>query len=1396
MAEQLNSPEKPFDPIGNVYALPDDFVPPVYGEEEYEGEPMELEEEFQTDEEIANEKATSDEKLVDNLSADTDIFGEFLISDADKYDEELRSDKIPSKEDETEEERMEGKTQYEDLKEAFKGGVSATGDAVVDFSEELGYHFKDQGLAVVKGAAQAGDTINNISGLTHLYAWGDEKLNEIGIGSEYTIEWNVKGTKNYDPKKPLVFITKNSENPSYERNTALDWLQEEPETLAGQIIKPVSSFLTVLAALRALGAPLGYTGASVQAGGWGAIAAEDVLVGQLSLPADGKRLYEHFTDLIEELPIESDVGIKIAKYLRSNDEDPEYLKQIKVAADAVAIQLGLSKFGGVIVLAVQHGKKIKKSILGGKSEDYIDEIAGLGAKEIEEYTGKSLLSEREAVDELKKFVDEQIAKRQAKSDIQGEDTVKLIEGDVPLTPSEKLLNKAVAVEGTDLIETLIKFHKGELKDGDRILNIHNVQDIGLVNMTHIIAGLFRKHKELGKNISRTSVVEKKALGQGIGGPRTVGGDSIEEEGLAFAEKLLSTGDKHLPGMGGLLDLDSESSKAIMTWLKKDYDAIEGMSPRLFAYKVILRDLAHDLAAKFNRTDITTKEGANYIAEHFNFIKQYTLLMAGIRTEGARTVTMGNLKVTNRWKDHKGNLLELPEEERLTRNAFLKEQLDAEGFTDETLELLREIFYKKSKPTEALEWALKAINHTKRGAYDVFVEAFRSNLLSSVNVFQTAVVSGTIETFYAPLRDMLGTLGDAGLKTIRGKGSDWSMLIRSKNRMVGLYKGYWTATKAALKVLKDERNILDPMRSVVDRDKVAGANVKGFAIQASPETMANNATRWLGHLWNYTGKGVRLPIRVLGSIDEFLKQVNYNSWVYAKMMEDMPLTIKNGDEAAKKGWVKGQHSKYFDDQGRATNKDGLHFARQQIFQEDLISSGIDRKLQSFVKNTYTEPFVPIIRTPANIVKRVMERSFAPFQLLRKEVRDQWNNSPEVRAKLLGDTVIAGGMLATTWDLIGSGRVTGAGPRDHGRRKLWEEAGFKPYSIRVGNEWYPYDRYAPFSAPLMMVANVYENAWEFNNRKDDVGLAMLMGVLQSLGDLHFVGSFFDLMDGLDEMYQTGEISTTLLDKGILQQPIIPKYATQIGMGVAQLKGQQEEEPYRLAYKNADTFLEKVAADVALLRGGTKEGNSHYDELGGDEWNWLTGEKRFIKANWWSGYAPVEAPEEYDPIFQELVRMDLHLAAPQRYIPEIDMTLTPTEMTKYQQLVGTIKPMINGKRRTLYETLELLMYSDRYEFDTKRPYPNNPNVRNWRVDKVQQIIQKFKSAAFKRLLSISPELKEEWIKRKTAQHTKVKASQHPEILESSLRGGFGDPISGNFEEQGEWGSVLGGDLGPKPR
>jgi len=1391
MAEQLNTTSKTFDPLEGLYALPNDWQG-AQEEEEIE-EPIEEEEE---EEEVS---------VADNLSEDTDVFGNFVINQ-EGYPESIagkdeRSYTVPT-EDETKDEKIEGKTQFESLKEASKKKVEELGGDLIDFGKNIGFTSKDQVKGVVRGLGEMGKHLNNLSRLNYVYAWSDEKLNELGVGSEYSIEWNVEGSKGFDPDKPLVYMSKNSENPSYERNywTSGDFLLEEPQTLSGQIIKPVTSFLTMMAITRGFG---GYGGAPAT---WGGRAIEDALVGNLAFSPEGPRLYEYFTDMIGEIPVESDVGIKLANFLRSKDDDPIYLKQLQVAADSIFIEAGLTKLGGVLVLAAQTVKKMKGIVSQSPKDKLIKEleVAGVGLKEIEEYTQSRYKLTKKSRLELKKLL-EQHSKYKSK----GAKAVEKIKGDALPTPSEKLLNESLAFSDTDLIESLLALSQGTLPQSQRVLNLEAIDDVGFQNIVNLLEMLFKKTGEINNSTSRTGLIKKKALGQGLPGydkdgnlirvKRSKNDLSIEEEGEIQYQELKRQYEDSQFENSVLAVLDSSVAGRTKKAMMKDLDAITQQSARNFAYRVIMRDLSLDLGASFNKADFTSKEDMFVLSQKIQTLKDIHLLYANIRGEGARIVTAERLHVLKPWTDARGNFIELTGDSKIARDAFLNEQLNKNGMTPEFAEFLKtEVFGKTSDPLEALKWAMKGSKSVVDGTYNVFVEAFRSNLLSSVNVFQTAVVSGTIETFYAPLRDMLGSLGDAGIRTIKGKKADWSMLVRSKHRMVGIYKGYWTATKNALKALKDERNILDPLRSVVDRDKVAGDAIEGYAIQASKETMENNATRWLGHLWNLTGKGVRLPIRVLGSVDEFLKQINYNSWVYSEMMESMPANIKNGTSEVKKNWVKGQHTKYFDSNGRATNKEGLDFARKQIFQEDLVTSGIDRKLQTFVKSTYMEPFVPIIRTPSNIVKRVMERSFAPFQIFRSEVRERWASSPEVRAKLIGDTVIAGGMLTSTWDLIGSGRVTGAGPRDVGRRKLWEEAGFEPYSIRIGDKWYPYDRYAPFTAPLMMVANVYENAWEFNNRKEDVGLAMLMGFMQSLGDLHFIGNFFDLMDGLDEIYRTGELgtaATTLVDKGVLKQATtIPKYLTQAAHGYVALKGQDVEEPYLSAFKNSDTIMENISKDVAILRGNTKEGTSYYDELGGDEWNWLTGEKRRINAKYWSGYATVDAPETYDPIFQELVRMDLHLAAPQRYIPELDITLTPEEMSKYQMLIGNIKPTINGKRRTLYETLELLMYSDRYGFDPDKPrqYPNNPGIRNWRVDKVQQIIQKFKAAAFKKLLADTPELKQEWIERKTERHTKIKMADDVEIVPSKLREGFKGEES---ESKGSFGTVLFGGLGAKP-
>jgi len=346
MAEQLNTTSKTFDPLEGLYALPNDWQ----GAQEEE----EIEEPIEDEEEVS---------VADNLSEDTDVFGDFVISQ-EGYPksiagEDERSYTVPA-EDETKDEQIEGKTQFESLKETSKKKVKELGGDLVDFGKNVGFVFKDQAKGVVRGLGETGKHLNNLSRLNYVYAWSDEKLNELGVGSEYSIEWNVEGSKGFDPDKPLVYMSKNSENPSYERNywTSGDFLLEEPQTLSGQIIKPVTSFLTMMAITRGFG---GYGGAPAT---WGGRAIEDALVGNLAFSPEGPRLYEYFTDMIGEIPVESDVGIKLANFLRNKDDDPMYLKQLRVAADSIFIEAGLTKLGGVLVLAAQTVKKMKGIIEG------------------------------------------------------------------------------------------------------------------------------------------------------------------------------------------------------------------------------------------------------------------------------------------------------------------------------------------------------------------------------------------------------------------------------------------------------------------------------------------------------------------------------------------------------------------------------------------------------------------------------------------------------------------------------------------------------------------------------------------------------------------------------------------------------------------------------------------------------------------------------------------------------------------------------------------------------------------------------------------------------------------------------------------------------------------------
>lgn len=56
---------------------------------------------------------------------------------------------------------------------------------------------------------------------------------------------------------------------------------------------------------------------------------------------------------------------------------------------------------------------------------------------------------------------------------------------------------------------------------------------------------------------------------------------------------------------------------------------------------------------------------------------------------------------------------------------------------------------------------------------------------------------------------------------------------------------------------------------------------------------------------------------------------------------------------------------------------------------------------------------------------------------------------------------------------SGNLTGNGPNDYSTRKTWEDAGWVPRSIKLGNTWVSYDSMEPFSNILASIADLGDN-----------------------------------------------------------------------------------------------------------------------------------------------------------------------------------------------------------------------------------------------------------------------------------------------------------------------------------
>ena len=1201
-------------------------------------------------------------------------------------------------------------------KDLFVGGTK-TGDLLVDPPSLMTDTFlRGFGGGFIGGIKNMGEFF----GAKTLYEEGSKVLDYVGL--DHNVVFNIPGIQGYDPDRPMVFLSSDGYlEDKIEKGEA--WhLPEypEPEYGVNKILKPLSRYLSGVLMTRAalptgtfthptMGYKFKYDPSGI---------GRDVAGTILTFKPHEPRLSDALQEYVEDTPVP--LLESVINYLKSDPNDSEAEGYLKIAIEGTAI----GKLGeGMVELAMKTYRLARKwyhAKDAGLSDEQLSKISEIGASDIKEYMD-GVPKTKENMEALEKFqkLRKKLERAESKKTPKGttkKATKALKEG---MTPQEELILKAVALGDDDLETAITAILTGKIDKGKRVLNIGASQEVGWEQVIGAIAAIYKKRnvfkrtfhtvrtgKNKGKKKSNVGLIEKES--QGITQQK---GEDIYEDLTEFEVAATIRG---------------ESVNKLKQAMLKKYGDVKDAGAHMFAYRVVLRDLSLDLANSIdgNLDKLHDPQVMLALQNDFQQISDLYFYYGNIRGELARSVTSFKIQVPAKWLDSTGAMRKnLSKEEAGLRDAFISAQMSKNNWNPEMVKMIGTIMRESDDPLKAIALIDRGVKAIKGRGFDAIMEVYRNIILGSSTVFETAMVSGVVETFYPMARDTIGSILVGGTRKLMGKPAQMEALLESAHRARGIMLHYPRAAKQALWSLMHEKNVLDPLRSIVDETNKQLA--PQFAIAANP-----NASGPLAAALNLTGQGIRLTTRGIGSIDEFLKQINYGSYAYGKIMMRMPESIKVGTKVAREVWVKKELAEWYDSLGRATNEEGLEFARKIVFQENLPPGSLSSDLQAFVKNhPPAELYVPIMRTPANMISRLTERTVG-MSSMRAEVRRKWGGTPQEQAEVLGDVVISTTLLGATASLITSGQCTGAGPSDPKLRELWVAAKYEPYSCKYGDKWVPYDRLAPFAGPVMMVANVYENSWKYNNDKDNIGNLMLLGIMRSIGDMHFISNFYNFFKAIEEAQRSEEPFKSIVTKPILRNARLPKL---IGQGFHAYQGHDD-------YKEIENLSEQWDVDIANVTG-------NWENLGGEKWNWVTGEKIDRDISYWSGYAWTDY-EEHDPVIQELIRMGFHITAPQRWRSELGAQLSPEEFSDYKYFIGSqphFKHPQTGKRMKMVDTLRILMGSSKYAFDANRVYPDNPGKKNWRLTKASKIIRAYKDKAWHMLLQKYPKLKAKVDKRR---------------------------------------------------
>lgn len=1055
---------------------------------------------------------------------------------------------------------------------------------------------------------------------------------------------------------------------------------EAPETTSGQLANDLTQFVVVYAG----------AGKFVKGGGFKKTVAKGAAADFAAFDPHEERL----SNLAE------DYGIPFAEYLAADEEDGVIEGRIKQALEGAGL--------GLMFDAVIHGargiRKGRRGDLEGAAEEarLADEALEVAAESEGVPGGTPQLTREVSEDGSETGTD--LIVRDAPEDTSGAGSRRADEG-TSNANTEDPSGRGIFVDDeaagrftSRLIERIKRTDAGEeiLDDGyDALadLNLSKVSSArGVREATKALSEVFRSAHRSARGVDTLSL------------------DEVAEQGQELAREILGsaqgkTFDNFESTLGRYVD-DAQQLPFVIRALREINESAKGNTLR------DLETLARD------PSNANKQAALDSIAALVNA----QTAVKGTTSNVARALRSLQDRVTEN-TDFSTMLRDIDDREIL-------DALDPTGNSDNASDAFDALTRRagKAKSGKALHSTVdpKGFLAGFRKAQRVTETMYTASILSGLGTHGVNVMGGMAQNVLQPLARSLGGLATA----------DRALAQQGLDQLYQTFSATWEAMRIASRAWKTQRSVLESGASGSYLADASTSRINGEAIlgEAGKGSLAYQVLNGL----DYASQQV---FRAMLFGDEMTRQMAFLGDIRAR-------ALREGREQGLEGadlsdFVDTRATNYVNENGSAvrvqdafgneTNEfaagAAVAQARSAVFME-----GFERGTASYAmeKAIRALPFsrvvgFPFIRTPTNIIRTAVRRT-PGLNLLLEDTRRALSGElgDEARKVAVGEMMVGSGLYAMGAMLAANGTITGSGPKDPNMRMALQATGWKPFAVKIGDDYFSFDRADPAAMFFATAASAYEAAagGDIEGAEDIAGVA-IGSFAGSVKDKTYLRGIADIVTLLED----GEESTVMrrFEKfgGKKVAGFIPSLVANAGRD-ANTDG---------VLKVTNGFLDEIKRRAEFVPGVGETLDRRYDPFFSTP---VEAAQGFPLASVNLTSKGELADEVTVEVYRQLLASGSRSTAPTRKKDGIDLsqitaTTGRTAHDRWQELTGTIT--VEGK--TLRQAITDLVQSDEYKFLLTDGEGNG--IRGSRHDEIAKLRTPYRAAAWKALIAETPELQE---------------------------------------------------------